>query len=440
MHVKFPYGQTTRLVDIPDGWVGNRVLRAARAEPFDDLDAGLEASLQAPIVSAPLSELIPPKTDLCLAVDGMPSQGAASEFTAVVLRALQAHARIPSDRVEVLMTRPLEGFRNEVPWPCYKDLESLGARRVEVAGAGESGPYPSAGTLRNGIPLHLHPGWVNARFRVSLSVVEPMLLWGYSGGRTVVLPGLADSQTRQICLGDAIRLADPAAVPGVLRDNPYHHMSLEAFQAAPPNFTIHLLLNREERPVAFLSGDPIQSHLAAVDLHRERFEPPLSERMDIVLSGAGGSPHDDTIASTIRSLVSAAQILKSDGTIVLYAKCAEGIGPAAFEDLLRQAEGGPAGFLQHVAPDNASHPYLPLACMLHQVLSEHEVMIHADGVSEEDLWAFGFTPVPDPMEAISLAMETHGQECKIAVIPDGWQTLGRLCSEEAVETPPESAT
>jgi nickel-dependent lactate racemase len=239
-----------------------------------------------------------------------------------------------------------------------------------------------------------------------------------------VLPGLAGVECKRDFLGDGQRLAHAAALPGVLRDNPFHLLALEALQKAPPQFAVHFTANRDDAPAALFAGECIQSHLAAVNDYRTRMEVVLPQLMDVVVTGCGGWPQDSTLADAVRSMVSASRILRPEGTLIVVAACDRGIGPPAFEKVLRLAQ-SPRDYFQLAAREDFSNPYVWLTHQYYKVLAHHEVIFCTPGIEADDLWKFGLTPAPELADAIHVAMENYGQDCRIAAIPEGWRTTVR---------------
>lgn len=424
MNVRIAFGRDTILVDIPDGWIGNRVLRHPRLEALGDISAALDACFREPLCAPPLSELFQPDRDLCIAVDETARAKPLLAILPPLLQRIEHHVGISPERITLLLTDPASEWSISDSEPSLQSLLDLPGYRVEGHHAEESVECAALATLSSGLPLALNKTWVQAPQRMLLSLVEPRLLWGYGGGRTTVLPGLVGAQSMREYLHDAKRLAHSAALPGVLRDNPFHLLALEALQKAPPPLAVYFFVNREDHPVAIFAGECMQSHLAAVNDYRGRMEVVLPQLMDVVVTGCGGWPQDSTLADAVRSMVSASRILRSEGTLIVAAACERGIGPPAFEKMLRIAQ-SPKEYFRLSAQGNLSNPYTWLTHQFYSVLSRHEVIFCTEGIEQDDLWSFGLTPAPELAEAVHGAMENYGQDCRIAAIPEGWRTTVR---------------
>lgn len=424
MNVRIAFGRDTILVDIPDGWIGNRVLRLPRLNPLCDLSAALDTCFQNPICAPPPADVFRADCDLCIAVDETARARPLLALIPPLLHWLENHLSLSRERITLLLTDPASEWSVSDGEPSLQSLIDLPGCRIETHRRDESAECPPAAMLSPGLPLALNKTWSESPQRMALGLVEPRLLWGYSGGRTLVLPGLAGAETTRAFLSDFTRLSHPASVPGVLRDNPFHLLALEALRQVPPQFALYFLVNREDEPVALFGGEGMQSHLAAVNEYRDRMEVVLPRLMDVVVTGCGGWPQDSTLADSVRSMVSASRILRPEGTLIVAAACERGIGPPAFEKLLRLAQ-SPREYFRLSESRDLANPWAWLAHQFYAILSRHEVIFCTQGIEPDDLWNFGLTPAPELAEAIHVAMETYGQDCRIAAIPEGWRTTVR---------------
>ncbi len=431
MHVKIGYGTNSILVDIPDGWVGNRVLRIPRVEPVTDLSGWFEAGLTECPPAVDLDKaLATTGSQACIAVD--PSSGLPALLPVLqgFLHWIETRHAFTPDRIQIL----LAGLQGDWAYPAgFEDLFAQQLPGIRTRQCGPDTPaseFVHLGELDTDLPLSIHRAWTESDARVLISPVSPSPLWGYSGGAPALVSGLAGPDTRTAFLNHPERLNHPAARPGEVDSNPYQALALKALGKASPHLAIHLTLNRENQVAGIFCGDCAQSHAEAIADHHTRLEPSLNEPVDILLTGGGGDPYDRTLAGTIRSMMSATRLLKPDGTLVILGACEDGLGPEPFVEALRETLQSD-DWLEKVGRGELKSDSLWLAHQFHQVLSGREVLFFSEHLPEDDLWEIGLTPAPSAMDAISLAMESHGQECRIAVIPEGWPTLVRLQQQQA---------
>ena len=106
----------------------------------------------------------------------------------------------------------------------------------------------------NGVPVSINRRWVEADLRITTGFVEPHFFAGFSGGPKLVAPGLAGLET-VLVLHDAARIGDPRATWAVTHGNPVHDDIRAAAAAAPPHFSLDVILNREQRIIAAFAGE-----------------------------------------------------------------------------------------------------------------------------------------------------------------------------------------
>jgi nickel-dependent lactate racemase len=425
MNVHLPFGADTVPVDVPDNWINGRCYRAFRFDPAHDERAEIQAAFNEPVgmesvaatvrgkarrhgvlvidTSAPalLQTFLPALLDELLEASGLK----ANHLTLLV--ANSAWQSVTSDDVEALLPPEL---RKRHPVELHDPFDAGKSRKV--------------GAVLGGIDVFLNKTYLDADLRILCGPVAPDMIHGFRGGRSLVLPGLAAEQTlRQLYSFDHV--AQPAVTYGGIQNNPFHAAGMQALMLAGCDLVVAPILAPNGRLSQLVIGDPGQAFLAAVNRVTEKMSVTLKEPMDIVVTCGGGAPFDSTLAQVVNALAAVEPVLKPDGTILLSAELSGGFGPDPLRRLLLEAQ-SPAGFRKRFAESGSFVPGQWVAQRLFRILDAHEIILYTRGLSDDEVWAAGLTPIDRAQDAIEVAMQEHGQRCKICALPDGPFSLASL--------------
>jgi nickel-dependent lactate racemase len=267
------------------------------------------------------------------------------------------------------------------------------------------------------VPITVNRLYKEADLKILLSGVRPDLLLGFTGGRSLVLPGLSGKETLR-AIYHFNNVADRNTRYGAFRDNPFHMAGVEATNMAGSDLCINVTLTPAGEPAHIFAGHFGKSQLDAMNKLREGMIVRVKEPMDIVVTSGGGAPYDASLPQILNTLAAVESVLKPDGTIVIAAAMKDGFGPPPFSKLF---EGNNT---VHEALERLSSPrsFIPgqwLAQRFYSILQSHEVILFNKDLNEDMLWAAGLSPSNDITQAVHEAMQSHGQRCKIVALPDG---------------------
>ena len=200
----------------------------------------------------------------------------------------------------------------------------LGNVRVENHFARDAGAHANLGvTATRGTPAKLDRRLVEADLRIATGLVEPHFMAGYSGGRKVVVPGVAHEDTIRT-LHNARFMGHPAATQANLDGNPLHKEQLEIVRMLGDVYALNVVID-EERRLSFVNfGEIVASHLAAVEFAHRHCTVSLPRRFSTVVTSAAGYPLDQTYYQTVKGMVTPMGILEDDGTLIVASACTEG--------------------------------------------------------------------------------------------------------------------
>jgi nickel-dependent lactate racemase len=184
-------------------------------------------------------------------------------------------------------------------------------------------PVAKSGELEDGSEVLLNELFVNADVRCTVANVLINPFWGYSGGPSLVIPGLASERTIKACLSPSLRTE---RLPGILSENPTHDMIVRASQPTRIDFAIHLLERPDGTIAGAFAGDFMGTYQQACALAAKIFRPSLRRKADIVITSAGGVPWDHSLFEASISAIMAANICKDQGIVILVAECSDGLG------------------------------------------------------------------------------------------------------------------
>jgi nickel-dependent lactate racemase len=241
----------------------------------------------------------------------------------------------------------------------------------------------------------------------------------------MVAPGLAAIET-VLDLHSAARIGDPRATWGITVGNPVHDAVRAIAERANVTFNLDVTLNREHAITAVFAGDLLASHAAGCAFARSTAMVGVDAAYDVVLTTNSGYPLDQNLYQTVKGISAAAQIVKPGGAIVVASECCDGL-PAhgGYKDLLRQAA-GPAAFLARLTePGFSVHDQWQVQVQA-LIQQKARVLVHAAGLSSEQLRAAWFEPIDDVGACAGELLVQAGSSARMAVLPQGPQTIPYL--------------
>jgi lactate racemase len=411
------YGKNGLEVTLPDQW-DVTVLRKERMPVAADPAAAVTAALDAPIGSATIQAVARGRSTACILVCDITRPVPNRLVLRPMLERLRA-AGIPPQSTTILVAtglhRPNKGSElQEVvgdPWVFdHASVVNHYARSVE--------DHRAVGTTRRGIPVSLDRRFLDAEVRIVVGLVEPHFMAGWSGGRKLVLPGIAAAQSIT-AFHSARILGHPRATTAVLDGNPLHEAQGEVLGMIGRTLAMNLVID-ESRALSFASfGGIEESHSAAVRFAEPCFRVEVPRGFPVVLSSAAGFPLDTTWYQAVKGVCCGASVLEKGGDLFVAAQCAQGFGSADFRESQRRlCRQGKAAF--HEEAEARPHALIDEweTVMLLKALDVGNVHLYADGLSEEEHGLTATLRCRDLESDIRAAMERSGQR-RMAVIPEG---------------------
>ena len=241
--------------------------------------------------------------------------------------------------------------------------------------------------------------------------VEPHYFAGYTGGRKMIVPGLAAYST--IVTNHALAM-EAGALPLRLVGNPVHEDLMEAVQylTVPPVFSIQLVLTPNHELFAAFAGTLTRSFLEATPQADAVFSAPFREQADILVAVAL-PPMDLDLYQSQKPIEHGKLALKKDGILILVMPCRQGAGPPDFQELLQQSGD----------PDRARLLlYQPYALGFHRTLRNVQFLREGGeiwGVTDLDPVFLSRTfirPLPGLQEALDQALARKGPRAKVNIL------------------------
>lgn len=294
----------------------------------------------------------------------------------------------------------------------------LNTVRVENHDAHDLAAHHDFGKTANGTPLKLDRRFVSADLKIVTGLVEPHFMAGYSGGRKVIAPGIADADTIRT-FHNTHFMENPRVRNCNFEGNILHSEQLEIVRILGEVFAVNVCLDAERR-VAFVNfGEIIASHTEAVSFIRRFAEVPVNRRFRCVISSAAGYPLDKTYYQTIKGIVGALGIMEKGGSLLIASECSEGLGSPGF----REAQAllvskGVDGFLTEARKRSLAKVDEWQTVKLIEAIRDHRVHLHATGLNAEERSLTGVICHSAWPEAIN-AVLADSKAADIAVIPEG---------------------
>jgi nickel-dependent lactate racemase len=415
MRVRMDYGLTGLEAELPDANVIG-VLGLSPAPPLPDAPAAIEAALHQPIGTRPLAELAQGRTNACIVICDITRPVPNTSLLPPILRTLE-QAEIGRENITILIAtgthRPNEGA--ELDALIGADI----ARRYRVVNHAckDLASHQYLGVSPNGVPIWLDKTYCQADLKITVGLIEPHFMAGYSGGRKLVMPGIAAMETVQRWHCPRF-LESPSATMGVVDGNPVHAESLAIARVLPPDMIVDVTLDEANRMTGIFAGDLERAWRAGTEFAAQHVRAKAVQTADIVVTSCAGYPLDTTFYQAVKGMVGALPVVRPGGTIIIASQCAEGLGSPDFANALLDIT-DLEEFVRHISQPDVFVPEEWEIEELARAVRHASVICIADGIPADTLAQCFVTPASSIEAGIEMALERHGADATLLAIPRG---------------------
>lgn len=422
MKVDMKYGQGTVPVDIPVKNLAG-VLETVQSVPLSNADSVVREAISTPIASESLADIATGRDSACIVISDITRPVPNPVILPPILETLE-QTGISRERITILIAtgihRPNEG----------DELEELVGRTImesyRIVNHFSQKPetHTFLGMTDNGTPVYIDNTYLSAELKIITGLIEPHLMAGYSGGRKAICPGLASIETMKVMHGPEL-MEHPNSAVGILEGNPFHKEATEIAQMAGVDFNLNVSIDKERQITGVFAGDLVESHLVGAKFVEQQAKVTLTQPVDAVVVSSAGYPLDTTFYQAIKGLLTAVEIVKPGGCILLVAACSDGIGSKPFTDLLFKTD-DLTTFVQGLYnPANFVIDQWQLE-ELAKVARKADIFFYTDGIPYQQLEKLFVHPLKNPQEGISEILKRYGDDAKIAAIPEGPYVLAKI--------------
>ncbi len=422
MQVEMRYGQGAVVVDIPDKNL-SAVLETAQSVPLTDAENAIRHAISQPIASSSLAEVAKRRDSACIVISDITRPVPNQVILPPILETLE-QSGIAREKITILIAtgihRPNEG----------KELEEMVGRSIietyRIVNHFSQKPETHAylGETHKGTPVYIDKTYLEADLKIATGLIEPHLMAGYSGGRKAICPGVASIETMKVMHGPEL-MEHPKSSVGILEGNPFHMEATEIALMAGVDFNLNVAIDKQRQITGVFAGDLVESHLVGARFVEQMAKVTIPTPVDAVVVSSAGYPLDTTFYQAIKGLLTAVEIVKQGGSILLVAACSEGIGSKPFTDLLFKTDDLSAFVQGLYNPANFVIDQWQLE-ELAKVARKADIYFYTDGIPFQQLSKLFIFPLKNPQEGIEQFIARYGEDIQIAAIPEGPYVLAKI--------------
>jgi len=421
---RLPYSRTQIEFSLPDSMQVD-VAVSRQVEPLADASAAIQEALAHPVGAPPLSRIARRGKRACIIFTDITRDSPDALLVPALLAELE-QAGVRDEDITLLcgtgMHRPST--------PAEKDTK-LGAQVASRYRVVDNDPRNPAALLDlgyrvDGVPVRLHRAALQTDLLIATGIVEPHQYAGYSGGRKTVAIGAAGEAFIAYTHAPAF-LDHPGTRLGRIEGNPFHEAVSEAARRANLRFILNVVLDDDRRLLRVTAGEPEQAFRDLVTFARGVYEVRIPHAYDIAIGGVG-YPKDANLYQASRAasylFFAPTPVVRPGGWIIIPARCEEGagagVGEARFLETMRAAPDVQS--ILSAARRQGYPPGAQRAFVMAKVL-EHARVVIVGSECPQQVSACKMIPAASMEEALALAQDNLGADCRVLVVPHALLTL-----------------
>ncbi|HEY3628692.1 MAG TPA: nickel-dependent lactate racemase [Terracidiphilus sp.] len=420
MKSKFFFGKNGIEVEVPES-VKCREVRSRKAIAVRDETAAVEAALDFPISCEPLLELARGKRTAAISVCDITRPAPNTITLPPLLKRLQ-QAGIAKENIIILIATGLHRAATPEEVDIIVGAEIAANYRVASHNARAREEHRFIGETRRGTPVYVDERFAGADLHITLGFIEQHLMLGFSGGRKLIVPGLAAQETIQVIHSPKF-IREPLATEGSIEGNPLHEELLECARMVRHDFIVDVALTQDRKIAGVFAGHPVKAHAAGVEFVEKACLEEVDEPADVVITSAAGFPLDLSFYQSVKGITAASHLAKPGARILVLAECAEGMGSEEFKSMILSM-GDFQDYLdevrdQPVGVDRWQVEKLALAGV------QNDIYFYAPGVTKEELGPLAVRAFDSLEQAVAAMLRGLPHDARVTLVPEGPYTFAR---------------
>jgi lactate racemase len=296
-------------------------------------DVEIGASIDAPIDSPALEEIISPNESVLVVTSDATRASASAQVVNLLVRRLVQIGVAPPDINIIFAT----GIHRAVTVAEKRELLTpFVAQRIKTLDhdASDASKLVSVGVTKTGVPVEVNRVLKDHDHIILTGAVGFHYFAGFTGGRKAVCPGLASARTVEATHMLALDFERGGRREGVgmglLDGNAVHEECERIAGLIAPSFLINAVVDERGRASRIYAGDWRAAHRQACAEYRDAHSLKIDSKRAVVIASCGGVPYDINLIQAHKALEMAAHACVEGGAIILVAECADGTGRADF--------------------------------------------------------------------------------------------------------------
>ncbi|MDP6667019.1 MAG: nickel-dependent lactate racemase [Dehalococcoidia bacterium] len=421
MRVGLEYGEGRLWIELPDD--RTTVIEPISGPELPDPDGALKKALREPIASLPLRQIAQAGQTVAISVCDITRPQPRKEVLGAILSELDGIVR-PED-VVILIATGTHRVNTTEELTQMLGREIADTHRVVNHVGTDPSTLIDLGMMGDGVPVSLNREWMAADLRITTGVVEPHFFAGFSGGPKMVAPGLAGIET-VLALHDARRIGHQNSRWGLINGNPVHDAVRAIAEATGVDFSIDVTLNRDQQITGVFAGSLFAMHEHACVSVKNTSMQSVESAFDIVVTSNSGYPLDQNLYQAIKGISAAAEIVKTDGTIVCAAECRDGLPDHGGYGQILASRDTPEALQAMIGAPGYSVPDQWQVQIQARIQQRATVLMKTDGLGDRELRAAHIEPVADVEATVKDLLTDYGENATVCVLPEGPRTVPYL--------------
>jgi nickel-dependent lactate racemase len=418
MQVHLAYGRDGLDVELPPQF---QVVEPRYVPGLPDETMALRHALRSPVNARPLHDHIKRGNQVVVVHSDLTRPMPNDRVLPVLLDELEDAGVL---REDITLLNALGTHRRQTPQELADMLGHEIVKRFHCLqhDAWDDENLVSLGHTSFGHPVRVNRTYMEADVKILTGFIEPHFFAGFSGGPKGVLPSIAGADSVLTNHG-AKMIGHPQATWGITEGNPIWEEMLEVALETKPTFLLNVTLNAMREITGVFAGDLRQAHAAGCESVRASAMVPVPHEFDIVVTTNSGYPLDLNLYQAVKGMSAAARVVRQGGSIIVAAKCWDGIPEhGEYANLLRAAK-DPRELLKRIESPGFACQDQWEAHIQALIQLRADVYVYSDGLSDEQIREALLIPCHSVEDTVEKLLNKYGPEATACVLPEGPQTI-----------------